>query len=138
MRPGSVPSTADPAIPFHLVSDRKSHIAAALDSEEPKVSEPLEMQIKRLIVDALMLEDVSPEDIDTDAPLFVEGLGLDSIDALELALAIHKQFGVRTSPDDERNREIFHSVRSLAEFVRAGGGAPAVSSESDSATDDAP
>jgi len=65
-----------------------------------------------------MLEDVTPEDIETDAPLFVEGLGLDSIDALELALAIHKEFGVRTSPDDERNREYFHSVASLAQFIR--------------------
>lgn len=82
------------------------------------MSDGLESRIKRLIVDALMLEDVAPEDIETDAPLFVEGLGLDSIDALELALAIHKEFGVRTSPDDERNREYFHSVASLAQFVR--------------------
>lgn len=66
-----------------------------------------------------MLEDVKPEDIDTEAPLFVEGLGLDSIDALELALAIHQQFGVKTSQEDERNREIFYSVKSLAEFIRA-------------------
>lgn len=81
--------------------------------------ESLELRIKRLIVDALMLEDVKPEDIETDAPLFVEGLGLDSIDALELALAMHKEFGVRTEADDERNREIFRSVASLAAFVRA-------------------
>jgi acyl carrier protein len=66
----------------------------------------------------LALDDVTPEEIETDAPLFVEGLGLDSIDALELALAIHKKFGVKTAPDDERNREIFHSVKSLAEFIR--------------------
>jgi acyl carrier protein len=65
-----------------------------------------------------MLEDVKPEDIETEAPLFVEGLGLDSIDALELALAIHQQFGVKTSQEDERNREIFFSVKSLAEFIR--------------------
>lgn len=81
--------------------------------------ESLESRIKHLIVDALMLEDVKPEDIETEAPLFVEGLGLDSIDALELALAIHKEFGVRTEADDERNREIFHSVASLAKFIRA-------------------
>jgi acyl carrier protein len=66
-----------------------------------------------------MLEDVKPEDIETEAPLFVEGLGLDSIDALELALAIHQQFGVKTSQEDERNRQIFYSVKSLAEFIRA-------------------
>jgi acyl carrier protein len=79
----------------------------------------LELQLKHLIVQALMLEDVKPEDIDTEAPLFVEGLGLDSIDALELALAIHQQFGVRTAQEDERNRAIFYSVRSLAAFIDA-------------------
>lgn len=82
-------------------------------------TEALESQIKRVIVDALMLEDMTPEEIETDAPLFVEGLGLDSIDALELALALHKEFGVRTSANDERNREIFHSVKSLAAFIAA-------------------
>ena len=75
--------------------------------------------MKRLIVESLMLEDVKPEDIETEAPLFVEGLGLDSIDALELALAIHQEFGVKTSAEDERNRELFYSVKSLAEFIRA-------------------
>lgn len=83
------------------------------------MSDDLESQLKHLIVEALALDDVTPEDIETEAPLFVEGLGLDSIDALELALAIHKKFGVKTAPDDERNREIFHSVKSLAEFVRS-------------------
>jgi acyl carrier protein len=65
-----------------------------------------------------MLEDIDPSDIETEEPLFVEGLGLDSIDALELALALHKEFGVQTSAEDERNREIFYSVASLAEFIR--------------------
>ena len=83
------------------------------------MEDSLEFRIKKVIVDALMLEDVKAEDIETDAPLFVEGLGLDSIDALELALALHKEFGVRTEADDERNREIFHSVASLAAFIRA-------------------
>ena len=78
----------------------------------------LEAQLKRLIVDTLALEDVSPESIDTDAPLFGEGLGLDSIDALEIALAIHSKFGVRTVANDEKNREYYHSIKSLAEFVR--------------------
>jgi acyl carrier protein len=62
--------------------------------------------------------EVKPEEIETDAPLFVEGLGLDSIDALELALAIHKEFGVRTSAEDEGNRERFFSIASLATFIR--------------------
>jgi acyl carrier protein len=91
--------------------------------------EALELRVKKLIVESLMLEDVKPEDIVSDAPLFVEGLGLDSIDALELALAIFQEFGVRTAQGDERNRERFHSVKSLAEYIRseqAGeGGAPA-------------
>lgn len=82
------------------------------------MSEDLELRIKQVIVEALMLEDVKPEDIKTDEPLFVEGLGLDSIDALELAVALHSEFGVKTKADDERNREIFGSVASLAAFIR--------------------
>jgi len=79
----------------------------------------LEDQLKDLIVDALALEDVDPAEINTEEALFVEGLGLDSIDALELALAIQEKFGVATSPDDERNRELFYSVKTLADFIRA-------------------
>jgi acyl carrier protein len=82
------------------------------------VAESIENRLKQLIVESLMLEDVVPDEIEDEAPLFGEGLGLDSIDALELALAIHKEFGVRTSADDERNREIFYSVRSLSDFIR--------------------
>ena len=78
----------------------------------------LEDRLKTLIVETLALEDVSPGSIETDAPLFGEGLGLDSIDALELALAIHTEFGVRTQENDERNREYYRSVRSLAAFIR--------------------
>lgn len=82
------------------------------------MSEQLEERIKALIVDTLALEDVDPTTIVTEAPLFGEGLGLDSIDALELALAIHKEFGVRTEENDPKNREYYHSVASLAEFIR--------------------
>ena len=81
--------------------------------------EDLELEIKRLIVQSLNLEGVTPEAIDPAAPLFVEGLGLDSIDALELAMALRQKYGVRTSADDARNREVFASVRSLAQFVAA-------------------
>lgn len=77
----------------------------------------LESELKELIVDALMLEDLDAAEIDSDAPLFVEGLGLDSIDALELAMAIDKKYGVRIKADDEENRQIFSNVRSLAEYV---------------------
>ena len=83
------------------------------------MQESLENRLKKLIVESLALEDVDPDEIKTEEALFVEGLGLDSIDALELALAIQEEFGVATSPDDERNREIFYSVKSLADFVRA-------------------
>ncbi len=79
----------------------------------------IEDQLKDLIVEALALEDVEPSEINTEEPLFVEGLGLDSIDARELALAIQEPLGVAASPDDERNRELFYSVKSLAEFIRA-------------------
>ncbi|MCB9544155.1 MAG: phosphopantetheine-binding protein [bacterium] len=92
------------------------------------MADALEQQIKEVIVESLMLEDITPDDIDTDAPLFVEGLGLDSIDALELAIALGKTFGIKTSAEDKRNREIFFSVASLARFIReerAAGRAPA-------------
>lgn len=80
--------------------------------------ELLEDQLKHLIVDVLALEDITPESIDTNAPLFGEGLGLDSIDALEIALAIHSKFGVRTVANDENNRAYYHSIQSLANFIR--------------------
>jgi acyl carrier protein len=83
------------------------------------LTDSLEDQLKVLVVEALLLEDVNPEDIETEAPLFVDGLGLDSIDALELALAIHEKYGIKTSAEDERNRERFFSIRSLADFIRA-------------------
>ncbi len=79
--------------------------------------EELEEEIKQLIVDSLRLEGLSAGAIDPTAPLFVGGLGLDSIDALELALAIRKRYGVKASSDQEENRKIFASVRSLAFHV---------------------
>jgi acyl carrier protein len=79
--------------------------------------EALEQTLKELIVESLMLDDVTPAQIESSAPLFVEGLGLDSIDALELAMAIEKRFGVKFAPDDERNRQIFSCVKNLAAYV---------------------
>jgi len=81
--------------------------------------ESVKQSVKRLIVESLMLEDVVPEQIVDDAPLFGEGLGLDSIDALELAIAIDKRFGVKIEAEDEQNREIFRSVASLTEHIAA-------------------
>ena len=77
----------------------------------------LQTEIKRLIIDALMLEDTSVEDIETDAALFDSGLGLDSIDALEIAIALENHYGVTVEDDPEKDQEIFASVASLARFV---------------------
>lgn len=77
-------------------------------------------KIKELIVASLELEDVSPADISTDDALFGEGLGLDSIDALELGMALRKAFGVTFSKDPAANRKIFASVATLADFITGG------------------
>jgi acyl carrier protein len=79
----------------------------------------LEQEIKEIIISSLALEDIAPEDIDPVAPLFVEGLGLDSIDALELGLALQKRYGLSLSADSDQTRQHFGSVRSLAAFVSA-------------------
>lgn len=79
--------------------------------------EETEQKVKEIIVASLDLEDVSPSDIDTEAPLFGEGLGLDSIDALELGMAIKREFGIAFSKDPADNKRIFRSVRTLAEYI---------------------
>lgn len=79
----------------------------------------LENKIKNVIVESLNLEDISPEDIDANAPFFGEGLGLDSIDALELGLAIKKNFSVTLTGPSEEVRQHFYSVATLASFIRA-------------------
>jgi acyl carrier protein len=81
----------------------------------------LKQQLKELIISALELEDIKPEDIVDSQPLFVEGLGLDSIDALELGLALKKKFGVKFSPETEDNKKHFSSVNALAAYIKAGG-----------------
>jgi len=81
----------------------------------------LEDEIKQLIISALSLEDIKPEDIDASAPLFVEGLGLDSIDALELGVALQKRYGVSLSGEPAETRQRFSSVSSLARFVAESG-----------------
>ena len=79
----------------------------------------LEQEIKELIISSLALEDVRPDDIEGDQPLFGDGLGLDSIDALELGLALQKRYGVSMSADSEEVRRHFASVSALAAFVAA-------------------
>lgn len=81
----------------------------------------LELEIKRLIIESLNLEDLTPDDIDSQIQLFGEGLGLDSIDALELGIALKKKYGIELEAGDTRTREYFRSVACLAELVRSQG-----------------
>ncbi len=78
--------------------------------------EELIEQLKSKIIEALNLEELTPEDIDPDAPLFGDaGLGLDSIDALELTLILERDYGLRIS--QEEGRQVFRSVRTMAEYI---------------------
>jgi len=79
--------------------------------------EQLEEELKKLIIESLDLEDVSAEDIDSKAPLFVEGLGLDSIDALELGIALRKKYGISIQKEKEEVKQHFYSVQTLASFI---------------------
>jgi acyl carrier protein len=80
--------------------------------------EKLILQLKQEIIDVLKLEDVTPADIADDAPLFGEGLGLDSIDALELIVLMEKSYGVKLK-DPAQGREVFKSIRVMAEYIHA-------------------
>ena len=84
----------------------------------PAVQTSEQLELAELIVTALNLEGIDPAGIDPDAGLFGSGLGLDSIDALELALEISKKYGVQIKADDEDNKKIFASLRSLSEFIQ--------------------
>ncbi len=77
----------------------------------------LVLALKKLIIETLKLEDIAPSDIEDDALLFGEGLGLDSIDALELVVALEKTYGVVIA-DSEVGQKVFRSVNTLAEFVK--------------------
>jgi acyl carrier protein len=79
---------------------------------------PLQSEVAALLVEALNL-DVAPETIDPDAPLYGEGLGLDSIDILEVALVVSQRYGFQLKSDDEDNLRIFKSLASLAEHIGA-------------------
>ena len=76
-------------------------------------------EVKILLIDTLDLEEIEPGDIVTNDPLFNEGLGLDSIDALELGVAIQKRYDLKIDGSAEQNRERFYSVASLCEFISA-------------------
>ena len=79
--------------------------------------EKLHHDLKALIIEVLNLEEITPEDIDTQEPLFDDGLGLDSIDALELGLAIKNQYGIVLSSESEETKKAFYSVKTLADFI---------------------
>lgn len=79
----------------------------------------LKEELKELIIDTLELEEISPDDIQDDEPLFGEGLGLDSIDALELGMAIKRKYNFEINSDEEENTKYFYSINTLTEFVEA-------------------
>lgn len=77
----------------------------------------IEHELKALIIDALKLDETTPDEIDSEAPLVEAGLGLDSIDVLELAAALQRRFGVVSEGDDQTNARIYATVSSLADFL---------------------
>lgn len=79
--------------------------------------EKLHNEIKNIIIQTLNLDDIAPNEIETDAPLFGDGLGLDSIDALELGLAIKNQYGIVLSAESDETKKAFYSVKTLADFI---------------------
>ena len=79
----------------------------------------LENEIKTLIIESLELEDITVDDIKDDGPLFISGLGLDSIDALELGMALKKKYNVDLSDNKEENKKYFYSVKTIADFIRS-------------------
>ena len=81
--------------------------------------ESLKKEIKEVIISSLQLEDITPENIVASEPLFGEGLGLDSIDALELGVALKKKFGVKFTAESEESKKHFASVDALAEYITA-------------------
>ncbi len=81
----------------------------------------IEEDIKKMLVDGLKLDDVEPENIETDAPLFNEGLGLDSLDAVELVVLLKKYYGIEIK-DMEEGRKAFASVAAMADYIRANQG----------------
>lgn len=80
---------------------------------------PEELEMAKLVVECLNLEGTRPEEIEPEAPLFGTGLGLDSIDALELAVAIASRYGVHIKAEDEETQRVFASLRALAGYVEA-------------------
>ncbi len=79
----------------------------------------LENELKQFVIDTLELEEISIDDINTDEALFIDGLGLDSIDALELGMALKKKYNLKLSDNKEENKKHFYSIKTLAELVES-------------------
>ncbi len=79
----------------------------------------LELELKELLIEALALEDITVDDIDSEAPLFGEGLGLDSIDALELGVALRKKYNLQIASVTEEVKKYFSSIHNLADFIES-------------------
>ncbi|MEH6626326.1 MAG: phosphopantetheine-binding protein [Motiliproteus sp.] len=79
----------------------------------------LHVELKKMIIESLDLEDIEVDEIIDDEPLFVEGLGLDSIDALEIGLALQKKYGIKLKSDSDETRKYFSSVNALVELVES-------------------
>ena len=79
----------------------------------------LPTELKQLVIDSLGLEDITTDDIEFEAPLFGDGLGLDSVDALELGLAVQKKYGIKIDAESKDVRSHFASINSLAEFIQS-------------------
>jgi acyl carrier protein len=92
-------------------------VAVLLPADPMSEQSAAEHELAELLVEALNIEGLAPEAIDPEAPLFGDGLGLDSIDALELALAISKKYGFQLRSDSDENRRIFANLRALAAHV---------------------
>ncbi|WP_340609686.1 phosphopantetheine-binding protein [Xenorhabdus bharatensis] len=89
------------------------------ESNTQELNQNLQIEIKQLIIDTLNLEDITPADIETEAPLFGDGLGLDSIDALELGLAVKTRYGIVLSAESEDMRQHFSSVATLSSYIES-------------------
>jgi acyl carrier protein len=110
--------SAFPATDASTMQTNMQHAATSNSDQNQSSNTALERELAGLIVEALNLE-VQPDEITADAPLYGEGLGLDSIDILEVALVVSKKYGFQLRSDDENNVKIFHSLGSLAGHIAA-------------------
>lgn len=109
----------DCLIAHSIIRSPQSPAAAQVFGEKMNLLSDRELEMANLIVEALNLEEVKASDIEPDAPLYGDGLGLDSIDILEISLAISKRYGVQLKADDADNVKIFRSLRALTEHIEA-------------------